>query len=490
MRSGWIVSVVCSAGLMQGAGFARADRFTIVEPNGKTEVVEARLIGSNSRVHALELADGQIRLVPQVYVRKRVPSEGPVPLKCEAVLAQLKKKFSAENFRGICQKPYVIGLVPATPLERSDEKRARALLLKAGRFLRNVESVFSRFGSRMKFPLQEPRFPLVMLIFETDADFEKYTVQTTGNRGLSAGNIAGFYSSLTNWLAIRLSECSTFEVPLHEAIHQQVYNRGVFQRLAPVPVWFNEGIATGFEGNGDRIRSSPMKINSRYARLSLKQSRIDWETVILDDKAFRGDVLAGDAYTHAWGLHWLLATRYEKLYPRYVRLLGQKRALETVRPEKRKEEFEAVFGKPLAEIQADFSRALTRGMKRQKIPPEEPKQAGVSLTESHLGEARVFAVQRRGVLQVRGQLKNLSPLRPMDFYVILVTGSGEYAEWYLPRVGLRKTVVLKNQIVRNVLPGAPGGPAATFRVLIRSAVPGTAESQRWSRGEFPRSRVQ
>ena len=113
--------------------------------------------------------------------------------------------------------------------------------------MKSIEVMFSRFCSSMRVQAGKPEFPLVVLIFETDDDFEEYTAKATGGRGLSAGNIAGFYSPITNYLYVRMSECYSFSTPLHEAIHQQCFNTGVLHRLSPVPTWFGEGIATGFE---------------------------------------------------------------------------------------------------------------------------------------------------------------------------------------------------------------------------------------------------
>ena len=77
--------------------------------------------------------------------------------------------------------------------------------------------------------------------------------------------MGGFYSPQTNFLAVRLDECRTYEVVLHEAIHQQTYNRELFHRLAAVPTWFQEGIATGFESSQGKISVGPGKISMRYA---------------------------------------------------------------------------------------------------------------------------------------------------------------------------------------------------------------------------------
>ena len=467
----------------------QADEFTYLGPDGTLKKVEARLLGSNQTRHALLFPDGHLELIPTGVVKSRIRKTAPTPISPEQMAEQLKQKFGEESFRYAINQEYVIGLVLTAPLNKSEESKVRALLAKAGRFMQNVESSFVRFAKSVKLKPEEPEFPLVLLIFETDTTFEAFAREATGGRGLSAGNIAGFYSGLTNWLAIRLSECSTFEVPLHEAIHQQVYNRGLLQRLSPVPLWFGEGIATGFEGNGDRIRVSPLKINSSFAKRAMKGSRIDWNVVVGSDIPFRGDLLASEAYTHAWSMHWMLVTKYQEAYTNYFRNLGTKTTLEKNSGAERTKEFEQIFGKPVSEIQQEFPLVLKRIAARQKIKPEKTEPAGFSKTESHLGEARILAVEANGRLNVKGQLRNLSPIRAMDFYVILVTGSGAYADWYFPNVKSGKTVPLAPQVVSKRLAGTPGGLSRTFKVMIRSTVPGSKESEAWASGNRPQLRI-
>jgi len=466
-----------------------ADEFDVLTEDGGKTTLEAKLLGSGQGATVLELPDGQLKIVPQAAVVDRRVKAGPEPLTPQEMADQLSERFGEELFRYEINEPYVIGLVLAAPLPRQNKIRARGLLGRAGKFMQNVERTFEKFVKSARLPLAKPRFPLVLLIFETDDDFEKYTVEATGNRGLSAGNIAGFYSHNTNWLAVRLSECQTFEVPLHEAIHQQVYNRELFQRMAPVPAWFNEGIATGFEGDGSAVNIGPMKINSHYARKAAKnRGIIDWDEIVGADRAFRGDVLAGDAYTHAWGLHWMLINRYEDQYRNYVRLLGEKEPLAISSPEERRADFLKAFGKSVDDIQSEFPQALSIGVRRQRISMVDPKrsQPGISLTESGLGEVSIRAVSNRGILQTGGVLKNVSPLRNMDFYICLVTSTGMYAEWYQPNVPINRPVRLNNQAVTRILRGAPGGTSGTFVVMVKSTVPGTEESKAWARGALPR----
>lgn len=464
-----------------------ADEFTVREDDGKKVVVEARLVGEGQGVVALERTDGRIEVVPQAQILDRKPGPDPSPLSGATVVERLTEQFGSDKFRGHADSTYVIGLILSEPLPKQLDAKATALLKKGASFMKLVEKVFIEFVDDLKIDIVKPRYPLVLLIFETDDDFIKYTQEATGGRGLSAGNILGYYSGLTNHLVIRMSECHTFETPLHEAIHQQVHNRGVLQRLAPAPAWFNEGIATGFEGNGDRINGGPLKINSRYARSAFRARTVDWDDVVADDRAFRGDVLAGEAYAHAWSIHWFLATRYRKQYIEYLQLLSQKKPLEREDAQTRINDFERIFGKRVGKLQSEFPQILENAAKKQKVSLEMPKPPGYLLTQANLAEIEMTAarVGVGGAMQAEGRMRNISHLRPMSFHVTVETDSGAYADWFLPNVAPLKQMPLPKQFAQKVMQNAPGGQSQTFVVRVRAVVPDSETGQQWQRGQLP-----
>ncbi len=462
--------VFCTMLLLGGTTVVRADEFTIIDEQGVESTFEAELAGSDDEWHALALADGQYKLVPQAAVRKRVSKEGPTPLTPQQIAKELEEEYGADNFRYGVLGNYVVGLVLATPLPKSSEGRAKLVLDRATRFMKQVETAFATFLKEAKIPSNKPKYPQVMLIFETDLEFEKYTEKITQQRGLQASMIAGFYSSLTNFLAIRLEECSSFDTPFHEAIHQQVYNCGLLQRLSPVPQWFDEGIATGFEAANGKVLAHPIKVSPRYARQAVLRDNMSWEEMHVHDEVFRGDVLVSEAYGQAWGLHWLLITKYKNDYNKYLKVLSQKLPLAVDSPEERKSDFSNAFKKSMKDMEREFPEILQLAIRKQKLPLETVEPPGISMTESNLGKVQMTAVSGNGVLRVEGKLLNLSPLRPMSFLVMVQTDAGEYALWFQDAVGIAKTVPLAAQAANQRLPGAAGGGAGrTFRVMVRSA---------------------
>lgn len=354
--------VLCAAGVP-----VRADTFTLVSDAGVEFDVEARLAGAGQGIHALETSDGKLLLVPDKAVKSRVESSGPEPLSHEALAEELKDEFGTDRLRVLIDKPYVIGLVLDTrSAETLEDVKIRNVLVKAGRFMNNMQVHFLKFVKQVRLTAQPLRYPLVVLIFESDRDFDRYAREVTGNQGISAAAMSGFYDSISNYLVLRLSECATFQVPLHESIHQQVYNRRIFERLAPVPVWFNEGLATAFEGDGQRLRRGPGQFSPSYARLALGAQRVNWLDIVQSDRPFGGDVLAGEAYGHAWGLHWLLMTRHRAKYARYVQLLAEKKTLEADDPAQRLKDFEEAVGKSVSELQAEFQQTAPAALRRKR----------------------------------------------------------------------------------------------------------------------------
>jgi len=362
----WPWCLAAMAWLCATPDLIQAESFLIRDAAGQAVEITARHIGSGAEGHGLELADGQLMLVPEAQLIERKAGPDPVPISYEKMVAQIQEEFGAERLVIHTDKPFVIVLVRATtsPPEPLAQKQMQAVLKKAAEFFKGMQTSFLQFVKQARVETTPPRFPLVAVIFESDRQFDAYTELVTGQQGLSAENIAAFYSLLTNRLVIRLRECATFDTPLHEAVHQQVYNRGILQRLAPVPAWFNEGIATGFEGDGERVRSGPRVVSERYGPLALKATRVAWKDVIAEDAPFQGDVLAAEAYGQAWGIHWLLVTKYRTQYNQLVRHFSGKQPLSTDRPNDRVTEFEQILGKSVEELQKEFELELPRAMKR------------------------------------------------------------------------------------------------------------------------------
>jgi hypothetical protein len=230
-------------------------------------------------------------------------------------------------------------------------------------------------------------------------------------------------------------------------------------------------------------------VSARYARQVRNASNVGFSTVLGDDASFQGDDLATEAYGRAWGLHWLLVTKYKPQYAAYVKQLSQKPPLQRPTEEERNADFQQAFGKSPEEINREFRTALEAALKKQKVQldPDQPK--GLSLTHENLATVEMGAVNKVSEagsrLEVAGKLTNISPLRTLAFYVTVETETGTYAEWLLPAVDVNKTVPLPAQVVRKTLEGAPGGPSRTFRVHVKSVPADSDAAAAWKQGQVP-----
>jgi hypothetical protein len=349
----------------------QGDTFVIRLDDGRDVRVEARHAGSGQNAHALELANGRLQLIPAERLRLREPGPDPTPMTCEELLADLTDEFGSDRVVSQIEKPFVIVYVRGAngPSEPLVERRLATVVKRAATFFRGMQNSFLEFVRQARVETTPVRYPLVVLIFEQDTQFDAHVASITQGQGASIVNIAALYDLMSNRLVIRLRECATFDTPLHEAVHQQAYNRGLFQRLAPVPAWFNEGLANSFEGDGERIRGGPRMVSDRYGPVAfqaLRGGRLNWRDIVANDRPFHDDGLAGDAYSHAWGLHWLLVTRHRSAYNKLVRHYAAKQPLQVDRPDQRLAEFEELVGKSVQELQADFQQEFPKLLAARK----------------------------------------------------------------------------------------------------------------------------
>ncbi len=466
-----------------------ADKFTYIDEDGQRQSIEAKIYATGNGVIALEKNDGGLELVPEARVMERVPSRDPLPVTPVQMLDQLKERFGEEKFRGIVSGQYVIGVVLMAPLPKVSEKKVEGALRKSAGYMQSISKTFETFAKQAKVNPQTPKYPLVVLIFETDEIFEDFTAKETGNKGLSAGNIAGFYSQLTNGLYIRMSECYTFATPLHEAIHQQCFNTGVLPRLAPLPKWFVEGMATGFEGAGDKVKGDPLKLNQQYAKSIAETGSIpgdlDWNLVASVDRIFGADVFAGEAYFHAWSMHWLMVSKYRDKYIKFMQAMSQLEPLTDAKPDDQKKAFEAAFGKSPNAFQSEFIPAFLAAAKRERFKPEVETQPGVMSRQTNLAGVDIFAETNGLQVAVRGSLRNISPIRDMSYYVVVMTESGTYADWHIHNLKMNAVYQMRPTALQKVAQGGLGGPGRTFSVRVHAVPADSPDAARWSKGDFP-----
>jgi hypothetical protein len=329
----------------------------------------------------LEHDNGRLELLaPKDILRRSAVADVPSPPPTPAELGRLLLADLPGGFEFLTTKHYVV----CFETSREYAKWCAAVFER-------LHDAFGNYWRRAGLDVTDPDRPLVVVIY---ADKSSYEAGASGDLGGAAGRVVGYYNLLSNrittydltgsdllasergrqpgqvGLAILTSPAAASLVAtlVHEATHQLAYTSGMHQRLAPVPLWVSEGIATYFE--------TPDLTNARGWRAVgvVNRPRLDHflkhyrpgciEAVVRDDEAFRGPDLAGDSYATAWALcHHLLQTRKPQ-FVGYLQGLAMKLPLEEDTPEQRLEAFRAAFGEP-----ADVEQAVVRSMARLASRP-------------------------------------------------------------------------------------------------------------------------
>ena len=141
-RHSTVVVAAAAICVLLAAQASRADKFHYRDAGGEPVELEASLVGSGQGVYVLETSDGRYHLVPRAAAEKRVAAPGPAALDGSATAARLEQEFTAERFRSYLQEPFVIGLVLGSPLPKTSEGAAKALLRDVSTFMKNVEGAF------------------------------------------------------------------------------------------------------------------------------------------------------------------------------------------------------------------------------------------------------------------------------------------------------------------------------------------------------------
>jgi hypothetical protein len=324
----------------------------------------------------LELDDQRLELLQGNEVRSRrtvdAPSAASTPREeGKRILAELPAGFDL-----LVTRHYVICF---------DTSRAYAQW--CGALFEKLHEAFANFWTQADFPLAQPPHPLIVVIF---SDRQRYEAFASRDLGAAADRVVGYYNLLTNRVTtfdltgssllpghsttspgragleiLASPEAAGLVATLvHEATHQMAYNAGMHQRLAPVPLWISEGIATYFEtpdpGSGRGWRGIGQVNKPRLKKFLATYKPGALTAIIAGDEPFRDAAGALDAYAKAWALTAFLVQTRKPALVAYLRTLSAKAPLTDDTPEQRRAEFVAAFGVEPAELEEPLLKFLAR----------------------------------------------------------------------------------------------------------------------------------
>jgi hypothetical protein len=354
---------------------AAVEQVVLRDPGGERLVEGTVVVEAVDGGLLLELADLRYQLVqPREIVARRTvdaarADESPRDLG-RRILAELPPGFQLHLTRR-----YVV----CFDTSRDYARWAAALFER-------LHEAFHAFWRNAGIELQEPDRPLVVLVFSRRDDYEQYAAR---DLGAAADRIAGYYNLMSNRVATyditgsdglprppgrgqargvdvlaRPEAAGLVSTLVHEATHQVAFNCGLHRRLAPVPVWVSEGIATYFE-TPDLRSTNGWRGIGRVNRHRLDRFRRtyrpgDLEALVAGDERFRDLSQAADAYAAAWALTWFLIETRKDQFAEYMRTMASKPPLSADSREQRLRDFQAAFGLSPPELEPAFLRHTAR----------------------------------------------------------------------------------------------------------------------------------
>jgi hypothetical protein len=372
----------CGFVVLAATGSVPAMDHVVFEQDGKRRDVEGRIvIKARDGGVLFQGRDGRLWRIPPDEQLSLTKNDKPFkPMTKKEVIAELLAELPT-GFDAYKTRHYVI-------LHNS----SRAYAQWCGSMFERLYLAFSNYWKKRGFPLPEPEFPMVAVIF---GDRQSYLKHARGELGNAAKSILGYYHLETNRMTMcdltgvssmargrnirstaqineilsRPGALMTVATIVHEATHQIAYNRGVHTRLSACPLWLAEGLAVffetpdlsstkGWQGIGE---INQMRLN-RFAQYLKRRPDDSLKTLIAGDKRFHNRGSAMDTYAEAWALTFYLLRNHRAKYLKYLRQVSEKRPLVRDTPEERVAEFEAVFGN-IDELDRAFIRYMLHGRK-------------------------------------------------------------------------------------------------------------------------------
>jgi hypothetical protein len=319
-----------------------------------SEWLEGSPLASNESEVILLLRDGQWRdFRPSAVKEFKAVDSGFRPFGAAELRGQLLREFG-QRFEVTGAGHYLV----VHPAGQRDQW--------APRFEELYRSFVHYFTARGWRP-QEPRFPLIAVVYPRQVDF----LEQARKEGVNPNGLLGYYSPKTNRILLFDSTSQNggnwslnAETIIHEATHQTAFNTGIHSRYGHAPRWVVEGLGTMFEARGvwdsrkypslaDRVNRGRLQ---QYRRLMEHRKWSGIAEIVSSDRPFQTDVDA--AYPEAWALTFFLCETEPKKYLQYVAKTSAIEPFSAYPSPKRLSDFTDVFGADLKLLDARMQRWL------------------------------------------------------------------------------------------------------------------------------------
>ncbi|HVX14709.1 MAG TPA: DUF1570 domain-containing protein [Pirellulales bacterium] len=333
------------------------DRLVLVSSSDDTPVVAKTLVEVGDHLVVI-LPDGRLKAIA---ANNATPTDRKFePATADDMAAALvEKTFS--GFKTRTTKRYLYVYNASEPF-----------LKATSTILETMYPALFAYCKRQKLPVHDPDVPLVVIVFRTQEEFDRYHRMPDG--------VVAYYNGVTNYVVMyeqsKLVEVApdlavkqSISTIAHEGVHQVLHNIGVQQRLSEWPMWISEGLPEYFAptsvGKGVRWKgvgkSNDLRMKELEDRLKQSGGRADLVWPAVD-----AEQLNATGYAAAWALTHFLAERRKEKFVAYLADVSRRGPLESFG----KQDNIALFQKHFADDFAAFDNEVVKHL--QKLPYEDP----------------------------------------------------------------------------------------------------------------------
>ncbi len=180
-----------------------------------------------------------------------------------------------------------------------------------------------KYFQRTKIDTHEPEFPLVVIAFATDDQFQEFKRMPEGVVAYydsTLNSVSMYEQSQLNRVAPQVAIMNSISTVAHEGVHQILHNIGVQQRLSRWPMWLSEGLPEFFAptstGAGAKWKGlgAPNDLRMKEIVDDVRQGRRLGSGKQLE-RLVQLDVFDSKEYAYSWGvIHWMARKHREELF--------------------------------------------------------------------------------------------------------------------------------------------------------------------------------
>ena len=196
------------------------------------------------------------------------------------------------------------------------------------RIINTMYRTLLRYCQRINPEADDPRFPLVMILFRSDEDFQKYQPMPPGlvaYYNMVSNHVIMYEQSALAEIAPELAIKQSISTIAHESVHQVLHNVGVQQRLSRWPTWVSEGLPEYFAPTSVTARASWKGIGeSNNLRMHGLIRHLENESGNLGlEEAVKSKQMDGLDYARSWALIHYLGQRKPRKFLAMLRDIGE-----------------------------------------------------------------------------------------------------------------------------------------------------------------------